>query len=511
MSDQITGVLQSTRWYNGYWENQDLMNDGQFQYGRNIDIFNDISWIQLASKIEQTPSDPPPSNRVVAYAPYDNNKLFRFMDNRNFNFTNNATRPSSTSAGTTTNVINSTAVFRDEVLWVREPRIFAFSANAVEIIDPDSPYTVTSIVPTDGTFVRTSWSTQAYPLVYSGSVLLVGKWNILRRYVPIGSPELPVWWKAIRVFKEWDQIVWLTVSGNYLKIWINERNINTKILYVTGTFDAEDWWVINTIEWDNMVCLWAVCTISNVDYALMRSSTDNTIVYFYSIDWYTKSLIRRTKFANGQANQLEYFTVGWDTIKPQIKRDIAYMPMGDGIWTFGMNKLWQPTMNLQRWSTWLVVNRSQVFWDYLYTAGNFPINFEQRVYLEYRNNWYISSTGIVTDKVEIWDFIKEQKENLELVVEYELDQFSASPWTIEIYIRPNRANRTATWWFTLVDTITDKTRLVHRVAITKLGLKSDWDTMEVQYRLIAWTDPLVSPILRQRWLFYTGIDKPNGR
>jgi hypothetical protein len=401
-------------------------------------------------------------------------------------------------------------VFWDDIAGTREPRIFAFSIQAVEVIDPDSPYTVVSTIPTDWAYSYASWWAWFW-LVYSWSVLLVAKWNLLRRYVPIGSPELPVWWKVIREFKEWDEIVWLTLSGNYLKIWINERNLNTKILYVTGTFDVEDGWVVNTIEWNNMVCQWGIQTVNNVDYALMRSSADNLIWYLYSIDWYKKDLVWKTKYANGQSNQMEYFTLWSLSIVPKEKRDIMYMAMWDWIRTYGMNKLWQPTINLQRTSWWVSYSKSHIHWDYLYLAGNFPTPFEQRVYLEYRNNWYIDSTGIITDKVEIWDFIREQKENLELVIEYELNNFSANPWSIGIYTRPNRIDKTPTGWFTLISTITDKTKLVHRVAVSQLLLKQDWDSIEVQYRLIPWVDTLVSPILRQRQLSYANIDKSNGR
>jgi hypothetical protein len=40
-------------------------------------------------------------------------------------------------------------VFWDDIAGTREPRIFAFSIQAVEVIDPDSPYTVVSTIPTD--------------------------------------------------------------------------------------------------------------------------------------------------------------------------------------------------------------------------------------------------------------------------------------------------------------------------------------------------------------------------
>lgn len=518
-------VIASRKWYNGYAENQDLMADWQYQYGTNINVFDDISWVQLSSKVESRT----PASAVVAYCPFTMwptvQRMYRFYANKSVAYSNNTTWLSETAISSTSEVIESAVSFWQEdppLSGSRIPRIFALSEAAVEVIDTVT-WTVTTLpTPTDWTIVRWGTTNPWRPtgFVYSNSVLLVGKWNVLRRYVPIGSSELPIWWKAVRKFKAGDSILGITLSGNYLKIWISERGINTRIIYIAGTFDVEDGWVVETIDWENMIFDGWVATVWDTDYCLMRSSYDNNIGYFYAVKWYDKQLLWKTKSANWQSGQLEYFTVTgtWvqtqTAIKPKHKRGMLYLPMGDGIRQFGKNKLNTPFINL----AWSVTgtnkyNRSAVFGDYLYVAGSSPSAFEERVYLEFRNNGYTTADGIVIDRVYTGEDIIQRNENLILATEYEIE--SANGGSIEVYMRLNRAGRTPSAWWTLLKTITDHTRLVDRFDVAYNNgsndwLLGDWDTIEFKYVLKRGSDQLLSPMLNGYKLLYNQTDNEWG-
>lgn len=509
--------LISSKYYGWYSENAFIGPAWSFQYSENTNVRDDISGVQLSSLPETRDANDFPANQtaITAYCVATVNStpslvtFYQWGASNAFTTRDNSDRPNETiqwSTGTTE--IRAAVRFWELVAWVREQRIFAFAYNEIRIIET-ATWTASIVDPTGNIDNTTelwsaAWSTRITPLVYSNSIIIVWHGNVLRRYVPVASPELPVWRSILRKYKEGDEIIGVNISGNYVKVTISDADINTRTYYLSGTFDVEDWGIVETIDWDNM--LWSnVTTFDNQDYYMMRSGFDASALYVYRLNWYTKEKVFRTLWANWQSNQLEYFT-SWVLYEDpfQVKRGIMYVPTADGIWTFGMSKLWQFIVN-KDWTLW--GNRSarkrQILGDYLYVFFQaWGADIETRYFLEYRNNWYTTDDGILIDRILTGPVVGQWKENIQMNIWYELDVNSGDPGTIEVYIRPNRVDKTVAWWWFLVSTITDQQSMVNEIYLDTSNFRADWNCIEYKLVLQRGADFQTSPFVYDVSLFY---------
>lgn len=516
--------IGSTKYYNWFSENAFIWPEGSFQYGENVNIRDDVSGVQLSSFPEERSAADFPSwsTSITAYCLVNIANeptlvtFYRkswwpnpFTSRINLTWTSETTE---WSTGTTD--IDQAVRFWELNSWVREQRIFWFAQNEIWIIDT-ATWSASTIDPSDTIdWVTENWSDQTgriTPLVYSNSVLIVGHGNALWRYVPVASAELPVWWSIIRKYKAEDEIIWLTLQGNYLKVTISDWDINTLTYFLAGTFDVEDWWVVEVIDWNNMLWFNAT-TLENIDYYMMRSGYDASVLYVYRLNWYTKEKVFRTLRANWQNNQLEYFTSGALYEQPfPVKRGIMYVPAADGVWTFGINKFWQFIVN-KDWTLWgnWSARKWAILWDYLYvyySRGGDDV--EVRYYIEYRNNWYTTEPWILIDRIMTGWVVGSWKENIQMNIGYELDKNTNSPWNIEVYIRPNRIDRTvADGWF-LVATITDANSMVEEIYLSTDNFRADRNCLEYKLVLNRGSTATVSPIVYDVSLFYNpNVDRP---
>lgn len=523
MAENQLQQIGSTKYYNWFSENAFIGPEWSYQYAENCNVRDDISWIQLSSLPEQRSAStfPSASTQITAYCVIQDAAVqtlvtfYTWGANNPFTTRVNSDRPTETTRGNTGTANVSHAVrFWELNAWVREQRIFAFTPNTIYIINT-ATWASTTVNPSDTIdWVTEQWSTNAAgrvtPLVYSNSVVIVWHWNTLRRYVPVASAELPVWWSIIRKYKANDQIIWLTLEWNYLKVIISDGGINTITYYIQGTFDVEDGWVVESIDRDNMLGL-NTTTLENMDYYMMRSADDSPVLYMYRLNGYTKEKVFRTMWANGQANQLEYFTLAststYDSEFP-VKRGIMYVPTGDGVWTFWMNKLWQFIVN-KDWTLWWSrqARRRVILWDYLYVYYAVAwTDVEVRYYIEYRNNGY-TEQWLIIDRIFTGGAVGEWKENVQMNIGYELDYTSWDPGSIDIYVRPNRIDRTVAGGRSFVWSITDKTSMVHEVYLSTENFRKDWNCIEYKLVKNRWADTKVSPMVYDVWLFYSPIER----
>ena len=220
---------------------------------------------------------------------------------------------------------------------------------------------------------------------------------------------------------------------------------------------------------------------------------------------YTKEKVFRTMWANSQSNQLEYFT--WGPLYEQpfpVKRWIMYIPTWDWVWTMWVNKLGQFIVN-KDWTLWgnWSARKWTILWDYLYVYYQvWWDDVEVRYYLEYRNNGYTTEQGILIDRIWTGGPVWAWKESVQMNIGYELEVNSWSPWSIDVYIRPNRIDRTvADGWF-LVATITNQNSMVEEIYVSTDNFRADWNCIEYKLVLNRGSDFQTSPMVYDVSLFY---------
>ena len=86
------------------------------------------------------------------------------------------------------------------------------------------------------------------------------------------------------------------MDGNYLKIWVQDSYLQTKVHYATGTFDMEYSGLSQTIKLDQQIVI-SVENDSTYDYMLCRDSVDTALSFLYRVNGTQKTLIKKTTLA----------------------------------------------------------------------------------------------------------------------------------------------------------------------------------------------------------------------
>lgn len=501
-------ILEKT-WKN--WQSMDpsVGFKGQFQHSRNIDISNIKNGITLSSAREEaTPGS------LYTYCPFDNQKLVRFQKtpiagNYPVIFSNNTEWP------LTSHTINNTTSQVDKAITFRS-LVYGFGIWYACTVVPTVWWAITDI---------TAWITWTDPdtatvynyskcnavMNYSNSMILVADGNILRRYVPVATPSLPIWWKVIRVFEDDVTIKGLTMEWSYLKIWVQDSGLQTKVHYATGTFDMEYSWLVQTINLEKQVIV-SVESDTIYDYALCRNSVEDTTFYLYRLQWTNKTLIKKTLVP--QWSYRTDFTYP-DAGNMQIKKGILYNPMGDGIRTFrnesissGLSSWIVSAPALSRAKTGprfpvaCVMYGNYLYISYQYWVGAGTEYKEVRVYTEFRppafiEEWYV--IGLIND----WWLMGFDKMNTQLNLSYLLPQPTldwtgtptTDPWKIRVYLRYDREWLDLGTWWELIKTIDNYTTMRERILLTEIeSFRRDRNVCEYRIEIErSETNPEVAP------------------
>lgn len=504
----------SQKRFQGIAKNEFLGQPAQFQYSRNIDITSDPSCIQLVAK-----SEIEEQSNITGMWPWDRINFMLWKDFNNFiafgtgqqlwTCSNNSF-PTFNLQAITNITISLATMFKDGT----GEKIFWFGTWAVEIINPSTYWWVTT-TPTDWSY---TYSRAECVYKYSNSVLLVWDGNLLRRYVPVWSAELPVWWKVVREFDPSDRIVAITQTGNTLKLYVVKDFLNTRIVYVNGTFDVEDWGTVENI-WRDNVQVTKVTTFNNIDHVTLRSWWDNDIWYLYAVDGYRRELIMESKDNNWQSDWLEFFD-RWSDFNWQdpSKREYLYLLRWDGIWKYGINDSGALSLNLERERESLL---SGWWYDFAYIHGSylyvwFAYNFNDyrivRYYLDYRNEWYTNKIWYLFSSINVGTQFWTRKQSLRCAIAYEID--NANWWDIRLYYRKNREGKNFGSWWNFLKTINDHTKMYDIIDLPYNSLswewvKFDYNCFEYKIELRKWSDDLVSPRVYEISRFYNDNDFQN--
>jgi len=481
----------------------------QFQYSKNVDVSNIKNGITLSSLIEQKVRTSP-----VTYCLYSFNKLVRFFStwwNTVATFASNTNWPTTeTTIGNVPGTISYAIAFKSLV--------YGFWPNLAVTVDPIAGGTITDITAwiiwTDpDTSIVYTYSACTALMNYSNSMILVATGNLLWRYVPIASPGLPIWWKVIRVFEDDSQIRGLTMEWNYLKIWVQDSGLQTKVHYATGTFDVEYSWLVQTVKIDNQIIV-SVESDTVYDYVLCTNTATGASIeyYLYRMQGTNKVLIKRTLISNWWYRTDFRYPAGTNM---QMKKSVLYCPMYDGIWTFrnesvsswnASGTLSAPVLSRGRDTNDRYPFSSIIFGNYLYTSYQVwlstPTYAEERVNIEFRPEKYQPSWSVIW-MIQDWGLMGFDKTNIELHLSYLLPTPTivwgiptTDPGKIKIYLRYDRESVWLAWWWDLIKTIDNRTHMREIINLTSNEyFRRDWNVLEYMIEIVrSTTNPEIAPI-----------------
>lgn len=480
----------------------------QFQYSRNLDVSNIKNWITLSSLVETKVTD-----SQTVYCVYDYGKLVRFFSiSPDFivSYSWNTDRPTTSYViWQTTSRVYKAISFQNLVYGFWQWYAVTVVPNVWwAIIDITAWITWTD---PDTSITHTFGSATAL-MNYNNSLLLVADWNKLRRYVPVASPWLPIWWKVIRNFEDGTIIKWLTMEWNYLKIRVQDKYLQTKVHYAQWTFDVEYAGLVQTIKLENQIIL-SVESDMNYDYVLCRNSFDWVQYYLYRMQWVNKTLIKRTLITQWWYRN-DFMYPAWENM--QIKKWILYVPMLDWIRTFRNESV---SSGLSTWNVSApVLSRSPfylnrypyqciIFWNYLYTSYQvwlYPNQTyaEDRVEIEFRPAQY-QPTWFLIWLINDWLLMAMDKTNFQLNLWYLLPKPTLDsqwyptidPWKINIYLRYDRESLWLWGWWNLVKTLDNRSTLRERVLLTTdNNFRRDRNVLEYKIEFVrSTTTPSIAP------------------
>lgn len=203
---------------------------------------------------------------------------------------------------------------------------------------------------------------------YADTFFLVAIWWVLLRFQPLTDNYTDLAnWKIIRYFGVWKNIVWLSQSWNYLKIYVTDW-VTTECHYAQWTFDLEESGLVQTCKFE-----WRLiedCLVSDwiKDYWLFKT---NIWIRLLEIDWYSYNVIRETErrwvenWTDEQAHKIEELIFHdkpnnhWHYASKLVWYNwVLYCSLAyDGIWTFTKESVWS-----HWWAWWWVVEWWEELW-----------------------------------------------------------------------------------------------------------------------------------------------------
>jgi len=488
------------------WQSEDksVWYKGQFQYWANINIRDLKNWFCLSSKFDYKDND-----RRYTYLSYNHATLIKceLTWNRILR-TENTQRDAWTYDIIWTLSWNSAKFmlrFREKIRWFWSD-IYSFN-NTVWLWSIAPISTPTWVDPFS--WIPHTFSNTTAVLNYANTMILVWDWNKLWRYVPVAKPDLPMWWKVIRIFDEDTDIKWLTMEWNYLKIYAIDWYSTLKIHYAKWTFDVEDTWLIQTITINN-VYLHSVATDWITDFILVRNSIDAFQHLLYEIRWFEKNLIKKAIVDNASFDARQEF-LWWPWENMFIDEWILYCPMYDWIRTFKkVDWVWSWVLQRASRDPLEFAYHCIVHWDYFYISYQYWFWWDyrerrantQRMPPKFQEDWYVYW------RIYDWWSISERKRNIKLWLWYWLNEDEASPWDIRVYLR--RDIRSWHFWGWLyVKTLSDAEKVSEEVfTTTDSDFNKNWNYIEYKIELNRWSED-TTPIFNEFNLLYDYVRNIN--
>jgi hypothetical protein len=340
------------------------------------------------------------------------------------------------------------------------------------------------------------------------------------------------WWKKVLEYEAWVEIVAMTCTFEYLKIWAVDEWWNTKIYYYQGNNNLRSTFVYNVVDLTG-------------ERVLRAYSINGTDYYITSIDW-TDGLVNLNKMVGNTPINLLQQRAWLDPLDVNYKDPYFVWPVslnaayksgrfyiGDQYWVF------QFTQNQQGYDKWYMKWHLR---DYTTKSGQ-PV----QVYWLCENQWFLyisDSEGCW--KIRIYDTGKDWYNNTyqwvlisreyegkewwtitkmldEVRLNYELNPLTNNKWTIDVYVSPNnlwKNTHTFTeannWYHVMhIDNTNGWTRTEKSNLFNDLGsgssssFKFDWQTITYAIVIKQTTSTHATPIVRQIDIRYHTKDKVN--
>jgi len=364
------------------------------------------------------------------------------------------------------------------------------------------------------------------------------------------------WWKKVLTYEAWVTIVALTCSFEYLKVRCVDEWWNTKVYYYQGNNNLRNTFVYNLVD-----LTWV---------RVLRAYNINWIDYYVSsIDW-TDGFINLYKLVWTTPVQL-FKTRAWlDEFDVNFKAPYFVWPVGINAaystWKFYIADsygLFQFTYNpqsfdkgymkraLPKYRNWTFHNEiKQVYWVcenqwYLYVStedGCYIMRVidtwkpvpESKSWttITYKTEWYQEDWILISREYEwrewgtVTKMLDEARLNFELNPNVNESQYASDTqpyWTIDVYVSPNNlwkdtnpSSDGSDKWFKVMSitkdskwTRTEKSNLFNDLQQWESAFKFDWQTITYAIVIKRWSEPKVTPIVRQIDLKYHCKDKVN--
>jgi len=364
------------------------------------------------------------------------------------------------------------------------------------------------------------------------------------------------WRKKTLSFEAGVDIVWLTCTFEYLKIWCRDEWWNSKVYYYQGNNNLRDTFVYNVVDLFGQR-ITRVFSINSVDYYITSTDGSDWYVNLNKLVWVTpiqlfKQRAWLTKYDVNRKAPYFVWPVSLDAPYQSWKYYIA-----DRYWVFCFD------FNPQWYDTWYMKRGLN---DYDIDTGNPTLN-GKRVYGSCINkNFLYVSDDDWCWKIRIYDtwvdwyqdagiLVSREFEGLEgwtitkmlesIKINFELNPVTTGNGTIDVYVSPNNLrkdtnlygstyklpkgtwlplnmedyydNTSYDWWFHVmhIDQNNIWTRMEKSELINKLGpswisaFEFDWQTITYAIVINKGTQEKATPIVRQIDINYYTKEKLN--
>jgi hypothetical protein len=558
-----TWVISQVSWTD--WTAQDVYywQEHSFQYSANINCDDEMHGIKLSNKAEFI-SWFCPKSQLVSCWEHGVMALRVDWEKKPIMFQTFGTPIEKTKdSDPNTNVnVCPWVIFQDKFwYWVT---ITESNTSWLYAIDQVWAWTAEGYAPqdhTDYTDEAISSSTPQWQLNMNWNISAILNYNNTRLVVAVGwwasessiwvyYPELDnrwqyswiygqSWWKKVLEYEAWVNIVALTCTFEYLKVWAVDEWWNTKVYYYQGNNNLRSTFVYNVVDLTGVrVC--RVYSVNGTDY------------YVSSQDW-TDGYVNLYKMVGATPVSLFHQRWGLDPLDVNFKAPYFVWPCSLEAWYTDWTFYIADTYGLFRF------RYTPNWYDKGYMKWKFNTNQEHPYWVCF-NQWFLY---VSTDKgcykmraydtwvdgfQEEWVLISREYEGKEwgtitkmldeIRLNYELNPMTNNMWTIDVYVSPNNlwkhtrpegtwlpANMTVSnytsnsydWWFHVMHidgdshrTRTEKSNLFNDLwTWDASSFKFDWQTITYAIVIKQTTSTHATPIVRQIDIKYHTKDKVN--
>lgn len=387
-------------------------------------------------------------------------------------------------------------------------------------------------------------------LNYNNTRLVVAAWQNIWVYYPEldislnaanpnYDPSVPLWetwWKKVLTYEAWVTIVGLTCTFEYLKVRAVDEWWNTKVYYYQGNNNLRSTFVYNLIDltWVRVLHVYSINGIDYYTSSIWEYASDalvdlNKLVGTVPV----KLFSQRAGMTNFDMNTKAPYFVWPTSISWAYNNGNIYI--ADAFWVFSFR--YDPEGYDKGYMKWklrdAVIAWQQVYglcenkW-FLYVSDSTGCR-AMRLYDTWVD-WYQSQGILISREFEwrewwvITKMLDEVRLGFELNPRINESQYASDSqpyWTIDVYVSPNNLRKDTNpssdgsdYWYKVISitkdskwTRTEKSALFNNLQQWSSSFRFDWQTITYAIVITRWSEPRVTPIVRQIDIRYHCKDK----